>query len=127
MDWYPDASAAGVRCGIAQVEVTDMHEIEARLDKLRAMEKNRSLLCSAEGNEHRRWDELLCDVWRVILSRRNALRSPWRWDIRDARRRVAQEAVATGDPQCIATLTNNGRHLPLALRRKSKLASFWLP
>ena len=47
LDWYPDAGAAGVRFGIAQVEVTDMHEIEARLDELRvalcAMEKSRSL------------------------------------------------------------------------------------
>ena len=47
MDWYPDASAAGVRCGIAQVAVMDIHEIEARLDKLGAMEKNRSLRFAA--------------------------------------------------------------------------------
>jgi manganese-dependent inorganic pyrophosphatase len=44
---YKGYDAAGLRFGVAQVEVTDMLEIEARLDELRvalcAMEQNRNL------------------------------------------------------------------------------------
>jgi manganese-dependent inorganic pyrophosphatase len=48
---YKEYDAAGLHFGIAQVEVTDMLEIEARLDELRAalcaMEKTRNLNFSA--------------------------------------------------------------------------------
>jgi manganese-dependent inorganic pyrophosphatase len=44
---YKEYDSAGLRFGVAQVEVTDMLEIESRLDELRAalcaMEKNRGL------------------------------------------------------------------------------------
>jgi len=48
---YKEYDAAGLRFGVAQVEVTDLLEVEARLDELRtalcAMEKNRNLNLAA--------------------------------------------------------------------------------
>ena len=48
---YKEYDSAGLRFGVAQVEVTDMLEIESRLDELRAalcaMEKNRGLNLAA--------------------------------------------------------------------------------